>query len=63
MNRLRDPQGRFIKLGKAIDISTIFSRGRNTPTTNSPERYLKIPIGSSSTLKPKETPSILLEKP
>ena len=29
--------------------------GRNSPTTNSPERYRKTPIVSSSTLKPKET--------
>ena len=54
MNRLRDPQGRFIKVGKAIDISANFSRGSNTPTTNSPERYRKAPEGSNSTQKPKE---------
>ena len=55
MNRLRYRQGRFIKIGKAIDISTNFSRGRNTPTTNSPERYRKTPEGSNSAWKPKET--------
>ena len=55
MNRLRDPQDRFIKIGKAINISTNFFRKHNAPTTNSPERYRKMPIGSSSTLKPKES--------
>ena len=55
MSRLRDPQGRFVETGKLIEISTNFSRGRNTPTTNSAERYRKTPIGSSSTQKPKET--------
>ena len=55
MNRLRDPQGRFIKVGKAIDISANYFRGRNTPTTNSPERYRKTPEGSNSAWKPKET--------
>ena len=55
MNRLRDPHGRFIKVGKAIDISTNFSRGRNTPNTKSPERYRKTPKGSNSAWKPKET--------
>ena len=55
MNKLRDPQGRFIKVGKAIDISANFSRGRNTPTTNSPERYRKTLEGSNSNWKPKET--------
>ena len=55
MNRLRDPQGRFIKVGKSIDISTKFSRGHNNPTTNSPERYQKTPEGSNSVWKPKQT--------
>ena len=55
MNILRDPQRIFIKVGKAINISTHFSRGRNTPTTNSPERYRKTPEGSNSAWKPKET--------
>ena len=55
MDRLRDPLGRFIKTGKAIDNSSNFSRGRNTPTTNSPERYRKTPEGSNSAWKPKET--------
>ena len=55
MSRLRDPQGRFVKTGKLIEIPTNFRRGRNSPTTNSLERYRKTPIGSSSTLKPKDT--------
>ena len=41
MNRIRDPQGRFIKVGKSINISANYSRGRNTPTTNSPESIEK----------------------
>ena len=55
MSRLRDPQGRFVKTGKLIEIPTNFYRGRNTTTTNSAERYQKTLGGSSSTLKPKET--------
>ena len=55
MSRLRDPQGRFVKIGKLIEIPTNFYMGRNTPTTNSVERYRKTPVGSSSTRKPKET--------
>ena len=55
MSRLRDPQDRFVKTGKLIEIPTKFRMGRNSPTTNSPERYRKTPIGSSSTHKPKET--------
>ena len=55
MSRLRDPQDRFVNTSKIIEIPTKFYRGRNTPTTNSAERYWKTPIGNSSTLKPKET--------
>ena len=55
MSRLRDPQGRFVKTGKIIEIPTKFYRGCNTPTTNSAKRYRKKPGGSSSTQKPKET--------
>ena len=55
MSILRDPQGRFVKIGKLIEIPTNFHRGRNTPTANSAERYQNTPIGSSSTLKPKDT--------
>ena len=55
MIRIRDPQGRFVKTRKFIEVSTNYRRGRNSPTTNSPERYRKTPIGSSSTLKPKES--------
>ena len=55
MSRLRDPQGRFVKTGKLIEIPTNFYRGHNTPTTNSVERYQKTPVGGSSTWKPKET--------
>ena len=55
MNRLRDPQGRFIKVGKAIDISANFPMGHNTPTINSPERYRKTHKGSNFAWKPKET--------
>ena len=55
MSRLRDPRGRFVKTRKLIEIPTNFYRGRNTPTTNSAERYRKTPVGSSSTMKPKET--------
>ena len=62
MSRLRDPQGRFVKTGKLIKIPTKFHRGRNTPTTNSAERYRKTPIGSSSTQKPKDTLSRDLTK-
>ena len=53
MNRLRDPQGIFIKVGKSIDISANFSRGCNTPTTNSLERYRKTLEGSNSAWKPR----------
>ena len=56
MSILRDPQGRFAKTEKIIEIHTKFRMGHNSPTTNSPESYRKTPIGSSSTLKPKETP-------
>ena len=56
MSRIRDPQVRFIDIGKVIEVSTNYCRGRNSPTTNSPERYRKTPIGSSSTLKPTEIP-------
>ena len=55
MSRIRDPQGIFVKTRKFIEVSTNYHRGRNYPTTNSPKRYGKTPIGSSSTLKPKET--------
>ena len=55
MRRLRDPQGRFVKTGELIENPTKFYRGRNTPSTNSTERYRNKPGGSSSTLKPKET--------
>ena len=55
MSRLRDPQGRFLKTGKLIEIPTNIHSGHNTPTTNSAERYRKTPIGSSYTYKPKET--------
>ena len=55
MSRLRDPQGRFVKTRKFLKIPTNYRRGCNSPTTNSPERYRKTPIGSSSNLKPKET--------
>ena len=55
MRRLRDPRGIFIKTGKIIEVPTNYRRGRISPTTNSPERYQKTPIGSSSTLKPKDT--------
>ena len=55
MRRLRDPQSRFVKTRKLIEIPTNFHRGRNTLTTNLAERYRKTPIGSSSTQKPKET--------
>ena len=54
MSRLRYLKVRFVKTGKIIKIPTNYRRGRNSPTTNSPERYRKMPIGSSSTLKPKE---------
>ena len=55
MSRIRDFQGIFIKTEKVIEIPTNYRRGHNSPTTNSPERYRKTPIRSSSTLKPKET--------
>ena len=56
MNRLRDPRGRFIKVGKVIDISANYSKGRNTPNTSSPERYRKTPEGSNSSWKPRRDP-------
>ena len=56
MSRIRESHGIFIKTRKLIEIPTNYHRGRNSPTTNSPERYRKTPIGSSSTLKPKEHP-------
>ena len=56
MSRIRYSQGRFVKTRKIIEVSTNYHRGCNSPTTNTPERYRKTPIGSSSTLKPKETP-------
>ena len=56
MIRVRAPQVRFVKTRKFIEVPTNYCRGHNFPTTNSPERYRKTPIGSSSTLKPKETP-------
>ena len=56
MSRIRHPHGTFVNTGKLIEISTNFCRGRNFPTTNSPKRYRKTPVGSSSTLKPKEIP-------
>ena len=55
MSRIRDPQGRFFKTKKVIEVPTNYCRGRNSPTTNSSERYRNMPIGSSSTLKPKES--------
>ena len=55
MSRLRDPQGRFVKTGKLIEIPTNFRRGRNSPTTNSPERYRKTLVRGSSTQKLEET--------
>ena len=56
MSIIRDPQGIFVNTGKCIEVPTNYCRGRNFPTTNSPEMYRKTPIGSSSTLKPQETP-------
>ena len=55
MSRIRDPQGRFVKTRKVIEFSTNYHKGRNSPTTNSPERYGKTPRGSISTLKTKES--------
>ena len=56
MSRIIDPQGRFVKTRKFIEVSTYYRRGGNSPTTNSLQRYRNTPIGSSYTLKPKETP-------
>ena len=56
MSRIIDLQGIFVETEKFIEVSTNYHRGCNSPTTNSPERYRKTPIGSSSTLKPKEIP-------
>ena len=55
MSILRDPQGRLIKTEKLIEVPTNYHRRRNSPTTNSLEMYRKTPIGSSSTLRPKES--------
>ena len=56
MSIIRDPQGTFVNRTKFIEVSTNYGRGCNSPTTNSPERYQMTHLGSSSTLKPKETP-------
>ena len=56
MSRIRDHRGRYVNTGKLIEIPTNYCRGRKSPTTNSPEKYRKMPIGSSSTLKPQENP-------
>ena len=55
MSIIIDPQGRFVKTKKVTEVSTNFRRGCNSPTTNSLERYWKTLVGSSSTLKPKES--------
>ena len=55
LSTLRDPQGIFVNTGKLIEVPTNYHMGCNSPTTNSLERYRKTPIGSSSSLKPKET--------
>ena len=55
MSRIRDTRGRFVKTEKFIEVPTNYCRGCNSPTTNSAERYRNMPIGSSYTLKPKET--------
>ena len=56
MSKLRYPQGIFVNIGKLIEVPTNYRRGCNYPTTNSPERYRKMCVGSSYTLKPKEIP-------
>ena len=55
MNRPRDSKGRYIRANSQnlIKIPTNLYGGRNTPTTNSAERYRKTHIGSSSSWRPK----------
>ena len=55
MNRRRDSKGRYVRTSSQnlIKIPTNLYGGRNTPTTNSAERYRRTHIGSSSTWKPK----------
>ena len=56
MNIPRDSKGRYIRDNSEnlIKIPTNLYRGKNTPTTNSAERYHTTHIGSSSTWKPKD---------
>ena len=56
MNRLRDLRGRYVRTSSQnlVKIPTNLYGGRNTPTTNSAERYRRTHKGSSSTWKPKE---------
>ena len=55
MNRPRYYKGRYVRANSQnlIKIPTNLYRGRNTPTTNSTERYRKTHIGSSSSWRPK----------
>ena len=56
MNRPIDSKGRYVRTSSQnlVKIPTNLYGGRNTPTTNSTERYQRTHIGSSSTWKPKE---------
>ena len=55
MSRPRDYKGRYVRDNSQnlIKIPTNLYGGRNTPTTNSTERYQRTHIGSSSTWRPK----------
>ena len=56
MSRLRYFRGRYVRNSSQnlVKIPTNLYEGRNTPTTNSIERYQRRHMGSSSTWKPKD---------
>ena len=56
MNMPRDSKGIYVRPSSQnlIKIPTNLYGGRNTPITNSAERYQRIHVGSSSTWKLKD---------
>ena len=56
MNRPRNSKGTYVRTNSQnfVKIPTILYGDRNTPTTNSAERYQRTHVGSSYTWKPKE---------
>ena len=56
MNRPRDSRGRYVRANyqNLIKIPSNLYGGRNTPTTNSAERYRRKHVGSNSTWKTKD---------